>query len=64
MFIAHVSCSDQDCAEELEAVVATLEEVDDLVCECGCGTVLVSIAEFDGSRVIELRFERPGRLAA
>jgi hypothetical protein len=65
VFIAHVTCSDQDCAEEFEAVVETLEEIDDVVCKCGSGTVLVSVAEADTSApVIELRFDRPRRLAA
>jgi hypothetical protein len=65
MFIVHVTCSDQDCAEEFETVVDTLEEVDDVVCECGYGTVLVSVAEADtGAKVVELRFDRPQRLAA
>jgi hypothetical protein len=66
VFIVHVTCSDRACAEEIEAVVDTLEEVDDLVCECGCGTVLVSIAELDtGAQVIELQFDRDaGPLAA
>jgi hypothetical protein len=65
MFIVHVTCSDQGCAEEIEAVVGTLDEIDDLVCECGCGTVLVSVAELDsGASVIELRFDRDDRLAA
>jgi len=65
VFIVHVTCSDQDCAEEIEAVVDDLEEVDDVVCECGAGTVLVSIAELDtGAKVLELRFKREDRLAA
>ena len=66
MFIVHVTCSDQDCAEEIEAVVESLDDVDDVVCECGCGTVLLSIAELDtGAEVIELRFDRDaGPLAA
>jgi hypothetical protein len=65
MFVVHVTCSDQDCAEEIEAVVDSLEEIDDVVCECGCGTVLVSVAEEQtGATVVELRFDRHERLAA
>lgn len=68
MFIVHVTCSDIDCAEEIEAVVETLEEIDSVVCECGWGTVLVSIADADadaGAPVIELTVGRePLRLAA
>ena len=56
MFIVNVICSDEDCAEEIEAVVETREEVDDLLCECECGTVLLSVADLDtGAQVIELR---------
>ena len=56
MFIVNVICSDEECAEEIEAVVETMEEVDDLVCECHCGTVLLSVADLDtGAQVIELR---------
>ena len=56
MFIVNVICSDEDCAEEIEAVVETIEEVDDIVCECHCGTVLLSVADLDtGAQVIQLR---------
>lgn len=56
MFIVNVICSDQECAEEIEAVVETLEEVDDIVCECEYGTVMLAIADLDsGAQVIELR---------
>ena len=56
MFIVNVICSDEDCAEEIEAVVDTVEEIDDVVCECGYGTVLVTVADLDtGAQVVELR---------
>jgi hypothetical protein len=65
MFIVHVSCSDESCAEEIEAVVERIEDADDVVCECGHGTVLVSVAELDtGAQVIELRVAGERRLAA
>jgi len=66
MFIVNVICSDENCAEEIEAVVATFEEVDDIVCECHCGTVLLSVADLDtGAQVIELRPRgSTGRIAA
>jgi hypothetical protein len=55
MFIVNVICSDETCAEEIETVVATMAEVDDIVCECNCGTVLLSVADLDtGAQVIEL----------
>ena len=56
MFIVNVICSDEDCAEEIEAVVETMAEVGDVVCECDCSTVLLSVADLDtGAQVIELR---------
>ena len=66
MFIVNVICSDEDCAEEIEAVVETMQEVDDIVCECEYGTVLLSVADLDtGAQVIELRPPGvAGRLAA
>jgi len=66
MFIVNVICSDPDCAEEIEAVVETVEEIDDVVCECHCGTVLLSVADLNtGAQVIELRPRgSAGRIAA
>jgi hypothetical protein len=62
MFIVNVSCSDQSCAEEFEAVVERIEDADGVVCECGHGTVLVSVAELEtGAQVIELRLARDDR---
>jgi hypothetical protein len=62
MFLVKVACSDESCAEEFEAVVERLEEVDDVVCECDSGTVLVSVAELDtGAQVIQLRLRREDR---
>ena len=59
MFIVHVICSDDECAEEIEAVVGSLEEVDEVVCECSFGTVLLSVSELDsGAQVIPLRRRR------
>jgi hypothetical protein len=65
MFIVQVTCSDPACAEEAEAVVAAIEEADDVVCECGFGTVLIAVAELDADApVVELRPRRDERLAA
>ena len=62
MFVVNVACSDENCREEIEAVVERIEDVDDVVCECGSGTVLVSVAELDnGAPVIRLRFEPTDR---
>ena len=62
MFVVKVACSDESCAEEFEVVVERLQDVDDVVCACDSGTVLVSVAELDtGAPVIHLRLERHDR---
>ena len=62
-----VVCS--SCAEETEAVVENLEDVEREVCECGYSFVVLSVAEFEpvevaGAEVIELRRRDDGRMAA
>jgi hypothetical protein len=47
VWIAHVICSGRDCDEELEVVIAELEELDRLGCDCGHGFVLLSISEVE-----------------
>jgi hypothetical protein len=47
MWIVEVTCSDPDCAEEREAVVADLDELDALVCDCGCTLVTLAVANFE-----------------
>ena len=37
VFVARLICSDPACAEELVAEAATLQELEVLACECGCG---------------------------
>ena len=65
MYIVHVACSDHNCAEEIEAVVESLEEIESVVCECGWGTVLVSVADLDtGAPVLEAEFRRDERSLA
>jgi hypothetical protein len=64
MFQVTVVCS--SCAEETEVVVASLDDVDREVCECGYSYVVVSVAEFEpveikGGQLIELR-RRPDDL--
>ena len=56
MFLVNVICSDENCAEEIEAVVESIEEIGDIVCECHCCTVLLSIADLNtGAQVIQMR---------
>jgi hypothetical protein len=62
-----VVCS--SCAEETEAVVESLEDIERDVCPCGYSYVVLSIAEFEaveiaGGEVIELRRRDERRLAA
>jgi hypothetical protein len=51
MWIAHVICSGQECVEQLEIVVDTLDELERLNCECGYGFEVLSIAEAELDQV-------------
>jgi len=42
MYIARLICSDADCGEEITAESATLEELESLICDCGCALVIVA----------------------
>ena len=50
VFHALLICSDEACAEELEAFGMRLEELEALACECGCALQLIAVSE--------VRFER------
>ena len=50
VFHALMICSDDACAEELEAYGMRLEELEALACECGCALQLIAVSE--------VRFER------
>ena len=41
MFIARLICSDAHCAEEVSAETATLDELESLVCDCGCALAVI-----------------------
>lgn len=46
LFIAELICSDDDCAEAVEAV-GDLRDLESLVCEgCDCTLQVLSIAEY------------------
>ena len=47
MWIVKVVCSDPACAEEREIVVAELDEIEALACECDCCFVSLSVASFE-----------------
>ncbi len=41
MYIARLICSDPECGEEITAAAATLQELETLICDCGCALALV-----------------------
>jgi hypothetical protein len=41
MWLGRLSCSDDDCAFELEVEAATLRELELLACDCGCALELI-----------------------
>lgn len=45
MLAIELICSDDECAEEIEALVTDLDEVERLACECGCSFVVLAVAE-------------------
>jgi hypothetical protein len=62
-----IVCS--SCAEETDAVVENVEDVEREVCECGYSYVVLSVADFEpveikGGVVIQLRRRDHRRLAA
>ncbi len=42
MYVARLICSDERCAEEILAEARTLEELETLACDCGCGLELIA----------------------
>ncbi len=42
MFVARLICSDADCAEESELRAGSLEELERLLCDCGCALELIA----------------------
>jgi hypothetical protein len=47
MWIVHLICSDDECDDELELVVADLGEADRVGCVCGHAFVWVSVSEVE-----------------
>jgi hypothetical protein len=43
MFLIRIGCS--DCPGEDEVVVATIDEVESLCCDCGYGYVVLAVSE-------------------
>jgi hypothetical protein len=53
MWVIDLVCSDDDCAEEIEILVADLDDVDRYVCACGCCLLSIAVAE-----AVEVRLPR------
>jgi hypothetical protein len=47
MWIVHLFCSDETCAEEIEVVVSDLAEADQVGCTCGNAFVLATVSEVE-----------------
>ena len=52
MFRAEVICPDDDCAAAFNAV-AELEELEALICDCGCTLRIERLSEDDAARLRE-----------
>ncbi len=66
MYIARLICSDRACAEEIVAEARTLEELETLACDCGCGLEVIAWPDdADDAVVVQLgRRSPPADLAA
>jgi hypothetical protein len=47
MLLVKVVCSDPECVEEREVELADLDALDDTVCDCGHGFMVVAVSELD-----------------
>jgi hypothetical protein len=50
VFHALLICSDEACAEELEAYGTGLEELEAMACECGCALQLLAVSGIEFER--------------
>ena len=63
MYTATLVCSDPACAEEIAGETATLDELEALLCDCGCALEVVGwpdVAAEPLARIILLRVRRAG----
>ncbi len=60
MFVARLICSDTDCAEEQEIHAGSLQELERLMCDCGCALELIAWPDWaqDSAEVVHLRARR------
>jgi hypothetical protein len=47
MLLVTVVCSDPACFEEREVAVEDLDAIDDHICSCGYGFVVLAVSELD-----------------
>jgi hypothetical protein len=47
MWLVHLTCSDDECSEELELVVENLDDAERAGCSCGHAYVLLSVSEVE-----------------
>jgi hypothetical protein len=50
VFHALLICSDESCAEEVEAYGTRLGELEALACECGCAMQVIAVSELEFKR--------------
>ncbi len=50
VFHALLICSDEACADEVEAYGMRLEELEALACECGCALQLIAVSDVEFER--------------
>jgi hypothetical protein len=50
VFHALLICTDESCAEEIEAYGTRLEELEALACECGCALQLIAVSDVEFPR--------------
>ena len=59
MYVARLTCSDQECAESIVAEAETLAELETLACECGCGFAVIGLPDWvqdEGRPAVVLEF--------
>jgi len=59
MYVARLICSDEACAEEVTLEVATLAELETLLCDCGCALAVVGWPDEAVEPVAEVVMLRP-----
>ena len=64
MFVARLICSDADCAEEAEVHAGSLDELERLLCGCGCTLELIAWPDWadEIAEVVALH-GRPARMS-